>query len=76
MTKVVLFYSSQPGLVKGIGCINLQIDTWDVKFKLNAALGTTVEASCKGGVLEYLKVTPEWRRKDVILAGNTCNQEI
>ena len=38
---------------------------WNVRFKLNAPLNTTIEASCQEGKLEYLIVTPRWRATDV-----------
>lgn len=41
---------------------------WDVHFKLHAPGGTTVEAELKGGKVIRLKVMPESRRKDVVLA--------
>ncbi len=37
----------------------------DVHFKLNAPYNTTVEAELKHGVVTFLKVVPEIRRKDV-----------
>jgi len=40
---------------------------WDVHFKLHAPWSTTVEATLSHGKLTDLKVTPESRRKDVIL---------
>ncbi|MBD0368512.1 MAG: hypothetical protein ICV53_20705, partial [Flavisolibacter sp.] len=40
---------------------------WDVHFKLNAPYQTTVEAVLRGGKVEPLKVTPESRRKDVVV---------
>jgi hypothetical protein len=43
---------------------------WDVSFKLHAPYRTTVEATVKAGKITGLKVTPEERRKDVII----CNQ--
>ena len=33
-------------------------DQWDVAFKLHGPQGTTIEASCKGGKLEYMHVDP------------------
>jgi hypothetical protein len=42
---------------------------WDVSFKLHAPYQTTVEATVKGGKITALKVTPETRKKDVII----CN---
>ena len=45
---------------------------WDVEFKLHAPKGTIVEGVYKNGMLIMLKVTPESRAKDVILAG--CSQ--
>eukprot|EP00658_Telonema_sp_P-2_P011199 TRINITY_DN14256_c0_g2_i1.p1 TRINITY_DN14256_c0_g2~~TRINITY_DN14256_c0_g2_i1.p1 ORF type:complete len:882 (+),score=184.58 TRINITY_DN14256_c0_g2_i1:195-2840(+) len=42
-------------------------DRWNVRFKLHAALGTTIEASCQNGTLEYLNVDPPERRADVIV---------
>jgi len=41
--------------------------TWDVSFKLHAALNTTVECVYVGGKVTSLKVTPESRRKDIVL---------
>ena len=38
---------------------------WDVEFKLHAPLNTTVEGVYRSGKLKSLKVTPEFRRKDV-----------
>lgn len=40
---------------------------WNVDFKLHAPEQTTVEASVKGGKVVSLKVTPEARRKDVVV---------
>lgn len=40
---------------------------WDVDFKLHAPRQTTVEVSLKGGKITSLKVTPESRRKDVVI---------
>jgi hypothetical protein len=40
---------------------------WDVRFKLHAPQQTTVEASVKHGKVVDLKVTPESRRKDVVV---------
>ena len=40
---------------------------WDVSFKLHAPRKTVVEATLKGGKITALKVTPESRRKDVVL---------
>ena len=39
---------------------------WDVDFKLHAPYNTTVEGRYRNGKLEWLKVTPESRAKDVI----------
>jgi hypothetical protein len=39
----------------------------DVHFKLHAPYETTVEASLKNGKIVLLKVTPESRRKDVVM---------
>jgi hypothetical protein len=41
---------------------------WDVSFKLHAPKQTTVEATVRGGKVVSLKVEPEARRKDVVLA--------
>lgn len=38
----------------------------DVSFKLHAPYNTVIECSVKDGKVENLKVTPEWRRDDVI----------
>ena len=41
---------------------------WDVHFKLHAPHGTTIELRYKDGKVVNLKITPESRRKDVIIA--------
>jgi hypothetical protein len=41
------------------------VTEWDVSFKLWAPLNTTIEASCVGGELQYLIVTPAERAQDV-----------
>lgn len=43
---------------------------WNVDFKLHAPQQTVIEASVKKGKVVSLKVTPESRRKDVILNPN------
>lgn len=40
---------------------------WDVYFKLHAPEQTTVEARLKDGKVEILKVSPESRKKDVVV---------
>ena len=40
---------------------------WDVRFKLHAPQQTTVEGVYRSGKMEELKVTPESRRKDIVL---------
>ena len=40
---------------------------WNVDFKLNAPHQTIIEGVLKNGEVIELKVTPEYRRKDVIL---------
>lgn len=40
---------------------------WDVAFKLHAPWRTTVEGEFKSGKLTGLKVTPEIRKKDVVI---------
>ncbi|HUT30816.1 MAG TPA: DUF5703 domain-containing protein [Sedimentisphaerales bacterium] len=40
---------------------------WDVDFKLHAPYQTVVEGAVRGGKIETLKVTPEERRRDVII---------
>lgn len=40
--------------------------TKDVSFKLHAPKQTTVEATLENGKLKHLKVTPEYRKKDII----------
>ena len=37
----------------------------DVHFKLSAPYNTTIEAELKHGIITFLKVIPEERRKDV-----------
>ena len=44
---------------------------WNASFKLHAPKNTTVEGRVENGELHDLKVTPESRRKDVILGANT-----
>ena len=41
------------------------VKLWDVSFKLHGALNTTIEASCVGGKLISLVVTPPERARDV-----------
>lgn len=43
--------------------------TWDVSFKLHAPGNTIVECDYSGGKIQRLVVTPESRRRDVILPG-------
>ncbi|XP_062510609.1 uncharacterized protein LOC134186626 [Corticium candelabrum] len=38
---------------------------WDVTFRLHAPLSTVIEASCIGGKLKSLTVTPDTRKKDI-----------
>ena len=40
---------------------------WDVDFKLHAPCQTTVECAFRNGKIETLKVTPEERRKDLVV---------
>jgi hypothetical protein len=40
---------------------------WDVEFKLHAPQQTVVEAKVKEGKIVSLKVTPESRRRDVVV---------
>ena len=51
---------------------------WDVDFKLHAPGQTIVEAVLRGGKLTFLKVTPEFRMKDVAnwLGKNLAAQSI
>jgi len=39
---------------------------WSVDFKIHASGNTVIEARLKDGVIEYLKVTPESRKKDIV----------
>lgn len=41
--------------------------TWDVHFKLHAPFQTTVEGILKNGKIEFLKITPQSREKDVLM---------
>ncbi|MCK5000328.1 MAG: LamG domain-containing protein [Anaerohalosphaera sp.] len=43
-------------------------EAWDVEFKLHAPYKTVIECSVKNGKLVGLKVDPQSRRKDVIVA--------
>lgn len=45
---------------------------WDVSFKLKGALNTTIEATCVGGNLTKLMVTPESRKGQVQV--HNCKQ--
>ena len=38
----------------------------DVHFKLHAPKNTTIEAKLKDGKIEFLKVFPEERQKDIV----------
>ncbi len=40
---------------------------WNVEFKLHAPYNTIVEGNLVNGKLQYLNVTPEERRKDIII---------
>lgn len=40
---------------------------WDVSFKLHAPQQTIIEGIYRNGKMEKLHVTPESRRKDVVL---------
>ena len=40
---------------------------WNVRFKLCASRGTTVEAEMKDGRVVNVKVTPQDRQQDVVL---------
>jgi len=40
---------------------------WDVEFKLHAPMRTTVECTYRGGKIVSMKVSPEERRKDIVL---------
>ena len=40
---------------------------WDVDFKLHAPHKTTIEGRVRNGEVIELKVTPESRRKDVVV---------
>ncbi len=41
--------------------------SWNVSFKLHAARGTIVEGDLRGGRLQKLVVSPETRRKDIVV---------
>ena len=41
---------------------------WDVDFKLHAPRQTLVEARVREGKVTHLRVTPEARRSDVVIA--------
>jgi hypothetical protein len=42
---------------------------WDVEFKLHAPQKTLVEGTYRNGKLASLHVTPESRRRDVVIGG-------
>eukprot|EP00040_Diaphanoeca_grandis_P035429 m.222904 g.222904 ORF g.222904 m.222904 type:complete len:925 (-) comp33386_c2_seq2:269-3043(-) len=48
------------------------VNLWNVRFKIHAPRNTTIEASCQGGVLEYLIVTPASRASAVTVLN--CKQ--
>ena len=41
---------------------------WDVKFKLHAPFNTTIEGELQQGKVIHVKVTPESRRKDLVIS--------
>ena len=41
--------------------------SWDVSFKLHAPYNTTIEGVLKNGKVEFVKVIPESRLKDLEL---------
>ncbi len=43
---------------------------WEVEFKLHAPQRTTLEGIYHGGKIQKLRVTPESRRRDVIICGS------
>ncbi len=47
---------------------------WDVHFKLQAPRQTVIEATVKEGKLSALKVSPESRRKEVVIPAEVANQ--
>lgn len=47
---------------------------WDVDAKLHAPMGTTVRFVLAGGELKYIEVTPEERRKDVVLPDDLADK--
>jgi len=42
---------------------------WDVDFKLHAPHKTTVSGSVQAGKMVHLQITPQERRKDVVMTG-------
>lgn len=48
--------------------------TWDVAFKLHAPQGTVIEATLVAGQITSLSVTPESRRKDIVLCLGLTHQ--
>lgn len=42
---------------------------WDVQVKLHGPQNTVIEAACTAGKLDYLRVTPPERARDVVLIG-------
>ena len=48
-------------------------DDWNATFKLHAPYKTVVEGRIENGKLLGLKVTPESRRKDVVIQSNESN---
>ena len=49
--------------------------TWNAEFKLHAPMQTTIEGEVSGGKLVKLKVTPESRRKDVIITESAISAQ-
>ena len=58
------------GLDGGIFLLPAWPDDWNSSFKLHAPYQTVVEGRVENGKVVDLKVTPESRRKDVVMVGN------
>ena len=50
-------------------------EEWDGDFKLHAPYNTTIEGQIRNGTIKNLKVTPESRRKDIIINYSGFNKK-
>ncbi len=63
----MLMQTAAPYSDKTIYLLPAWPNDWDVDFKLHAPQNTVIEGSFKNGKIVNLKVTPESRRKDIVI---------